>query len=277
MNKKNILLFILAVVTTSTSLLMVVTTALSRGSNITDRALIGLLSVVICSCAHILPALSRRPFVWVLWGACLAGTLFSQLAFFANVQDHAGEIRSEKSVQVSNSTQQIEATKQALSQISARPVSIVARELAYTRSNKRKAALSEELEEAKRAERLHDDLRTAIASDTLTRSNAATDPLLTLLSHYSNISTNGISLLIGMSYALILEILAVFIWCELLAKPQHETPPEMQTDAKEDEKLTALKQARRAGIIKPTVSDIRQFLACSQSKAMEMRKALSQP
>jgi hypothetical protein len=233
MNNKNILLFFLAVISTTISIIMVVTTAILRGSNATERTILALLSILICLSAHTLPALSRRPIAWVLWGACFVGTLFSHLSFFANAQDHAGEFRSETSVQVSNSTQQIEATKQALSHITARSVATVARELAYARSNKRRAALSEELDEAKRSERLQDALLTAMESDKSTRNNAATDPLLTLLSRYSGANANGISLLIGMALALILEMLGVFLWYELLAKPQLKTLPDMQTGAAE--------------------------------------------
>lgn len=290
-NTKNILLSFLASITTVTSAAMVVSNAVTHGVTWIDKTLLSLLAIVICLCAHLLPALSKRRTVWLLWCACLVATMYSQLSFFTNVSNVAGEIRAKNSVQVANSTQQIESIKQALSRITARPIAVVARDLSKSTNDKRIAALNAELDEAKRVEKLQDTL-IALESNAVTIQSAESkDPLHSLLESVTGGNTAVISIAIGTTFALVLELLAVFLWYELLSKSQPEVKPEISVSSvspeltelpvpevlvsSEDEKLAILKHAIDTGKIKPTVAAIREFLQCSQSQAMSMRKVFS--
>jgi hypothetical protein len=221
-NKKHILLLLLASIATLTSALMVVSNAVTRGVTETDKALLSLLALVICLCAHLLPALSKRRAVWILWGTCLVATMYGQLSFFTYVSAVAGENRASTSVQVVNSMRQIESVKQALSRISARPVAVVSHKLSKSTDEKRNAALSAELDEAKRAEKLQDTLITLESNAFAIHSAERSDPLISLLESVSGSSAAAISIIIGTTFALVLELLAVFLWCELLSKPLSE-------------------------------------------------------
>lgn len=285
---KDILLSFLAPIATVTSVAMVVSNAVTHGVTWTDKALLSLLALVICLCAHLLPALSKRRAVWLLWCACLVATMYSQLSFFTNVSTVAGENRAKNSVQVVNSNQQIESVNQALSRISARPVAEVARALSKSTNDKRIAALNAELDEAKRAEKLHDTLIALQGSAVTIQSAESNDPLLLLLESVTGTNAAVISIAIGTTFALVLELLAVFLWYELLSKPQPKVNLEISVSSvsselkempvpevlvsPEDEKLATLKHAIDTGKIKPTVAAIRNFLQCSQAKAMSLRK-----
>lgn len=292
-NTKNILLSFLASIATITSAAMVVSNAVDHGVTWTDRTLLSLLALVVCLCAHLLPALSKRRAVWLLWCACLVATMYSQLSFFTNVSTVAGEIRAKNSVQVVNSTQQIESVKQALSRITARPVAVVARELSKSTNDKRIVALNAELDEAKRVEMLQDIL-IAVESNAVTIQSAeSNDPLLSLLELVTGSNASVISIVIGTTFALVLELLAVFLWYELLSKSQPEVKSEISVPSvspelielpipevlalSEDEKLATLKHAIDTGEIKPTVAAIRKFLRCGQDKAVLIHKLLAHP
>lgn len=265
-----------------TSAAMVVSNSVTHGVTWTEKILLSLLAIVICLSAHLLLVLSKRRSVWLLWLACLIVTMYSQLSFFTNVSLVAGENRAKNSVEVVNLAQQIESIKQALSHISSRPVTVVARDLSKSKNEKRVAALNAEMEEAKRAVKLQDTLIRLEGSVVTIQSTESKDPLISLIESVTHRDAAVILIAIGVTFAFVLELLAVFLWSELLSKSQPESKskipmsPEMKVSevliSSENEKLAALKIAIHTGKVKPTVAAIRKFLQCSQAKAMSLRK-----
>ena len=215
--------------------------------------------------------------------------MYFQLSFFTSVSADAGESRAINSVQVISSNQQIETVKQALSRISARPVAEVARVLSKSKNDKRIAALSAELDEAKRAEKLHDTLITLLSNADTIQSAESNDPVISLLEKVTHSNAAVISITIGTASALVLELLAAFWWYLLRSKPDQEVKPETLVPSgsteltkspvpevpisSEDAKLAIVKQAVDTGEIQPTVESIRKLLKCSTAQAMAIRKA----
>lgn len=279
-NTKFFLLLFLASITTLTSVAMVASNAVTHGVTWDNKMLLSLLAIVICLCAHLVLALSKRRAAWLLWCACLIATMYSQLSYFTNVSTVAGKIRARNSVEVANSTRQIESIKQALSQVRARPVTVVARDLSKSKNDKRIAALNVELEEARRAEKLQDILIGLESNAVTIQSTESKDPLISLLESVTHIGAAIISITTGTTFAFVLEMLAVFLWCELLSKSQPEIPvspelamPEILTSP-EDEKLATVKHAIASGQIRQTVTAIRKYLRCGQDKAVSIHKLL---
>jgi hypothetical protein len=294
--KKNFILLFLASFTTVTSLVMVVSNAINHGVTLTDKTLLSLLAIVFSLGTHLLPAMSKhrtglpKIVAWLIWCACLVITMYNYLSYFTNASTYAGELRAKNSVQVINSNEQIESAKQALSRISARSVAEVARALSKSKGDKRIAALDAELDEAKRAEKLQDDLITLQGNAVAIQSAESNDPVISKLESVTHRNAAVISLTIGATSALVLELLAAFWWYELRSNPQPEVKPEISVlsvlseltessgsddiVSSKDEKLEVVKQAIDSGTIKPTVTAIRKYLRCGQDKAFAIHKLL---
>jgi hypothetical protein len=294
-NTKKYSLLLLASITTGTSVSMVVSNAITHGVGPTYQTILSIFALAICLGTHLLPAWSKyltgweKLVAWVIWSACLVVTMYFQMSFFTSVSADAGESRAINSVQVISSNQQIETVKQALSRISARPVAEVARALSKSKDDKKIAALSAELDEAKRAEKLHDTLITLLSNADTIQSAESNDPVITLLEKVTHSNAATISITIGTASALVLEFLAAFCWYLLQSKPDQEVKPETLVPSgsteltkspvpevpisSEDAKLTIVKQAVDTGEIQPTVESIRKLLKCSTAQAMALRKA----
>jgi hypothetical protein len=248
-----------------------------------------MITAKVCVGAHLLPAMSKRHRVRMLWIACLVVTILSQLSFFTDVSHADGEYRAMNSVQAVNARRQIESAKEALGRITARPVAVVARNLSKSTNAKRTAALEVELDEAKRAAKLQDTLITLENIAANIQSNESNAPLLSLFETATGNNAAVTTIILGVMRALVFELLGVFFWYELL-KPQPEVEsqiagssasrelpvPEVPSSV-EDKQLATLKHAINAGKVKPTVAAIRKFMQCSQDKASSLRKSLVHP
>lgn len=157
------------------------------------------------------------------------------------------------------------------------------------------AALTVELEQAKRAEKLTDTILQ------LQRDLGVTgrDSTVTLVSKVTGASNSTVTIFINAAFAFCIEILAIFLLYEVLrnGKPVKATRdeihaidindtqlaqqistiqvPEPMAAAMEltavEKKLNLLKQAIRDRKIRATVKDIRLFLKCGQSLARKYR------
>lgn len=266
------MLHLLATFTTLTAVAMSAAAAWDRGGTALDRALLVAMAVTICAGAHLLLALSRRRVTWLLWAACLLGTIYGHLTFFTHAALRAGVVRAQHSEQVADVARQIDATREALASIKARPVATVAAELSRAKSERRREALRDELDEAKRSARLLDGLVGTTAEVGATRRAELADPVMSRLAVVTGSSEAGIALAVGIAFAILLELTGAFLWVEAL-KPREPSVPGHPEVAKRDP-LDALRDAVGAGLCKPTVASIRVFLGCGQARAIEMRRRL---
>ncbi len=269
---------ILASIATLSAVAMTAVAAWERGGTDIDKALLVCMAVTVCIGAHLLPALSRRPLSWLLWAACLLATVYGHLTFFTHAGLRAGEGRAQIAIQAADANRQIEATREALAGIKARPAATVAADLSRARTERRIEALQEELAEARRAARLQDELVAATAAVTSARAAVRGDPVEARLAVVTGSSAASIGLAVGLGFAILIELTGAFLWCEAL-RPMAIPIQVAQEPAKEaaPDQLDSLRQAIDAGLCRPTVSSIRIFMGCGQARAIEMRRALHEP
>jgi hypothetical protein len=155
---------------------MAATAAWGRGGSDVERALIVALSVAVVLAVHLLPAINRRWAGWVLWSCCLLAAVFAHLVFFTQASVHAGGIRGQQSARFTGTVQQIEAAQAALDGIRARPVAVIAAEVAATDSWRQRRALEIEIQEAYRAAALRDAVLRLSAEAVSARVADSTDP-----------------------------------------------------------------------------------------------------
>lgn len=274
---------------TSTAASMTAIAAWDRGGTILDKALLVALSIVIILAVHLLPALSRRPSTWMIWIGCLFCAIYGHLTFLTHASLRAAETRAQQSVLTVGTERQIEATREALAGIKARPVAQVAAELAQESDRRVRAALREEIAEGRRAEALRDDLVRLSAISTTALVTGTTDPVTSHLAVVTGWSESTIMVIIGMLFSILLELIGALLWFEALRKDTKSlekdvtlslnvtksvTHPVLHVVPVTDV-ITDLRTAISNGHCRVTVASIRQFMGCSQSRAMELRRILT--
>lgn len=260
---------------TATAMSMSAASAMDRGGTAVDQALILALSVAICAGTHLIPALSRKPVAWLLWFCCLLSTVFGHITFFTHANLRAGEVRAQQSVLTIDVERQVRVANEALAAIKARPVSIVAADLAISQDWKRRTALKVELTEAKRAAALRDNLVRLSAIAATSKAIGGNDPVTSIIANATGSNTAIISLVINLIFSILLELLGAFLWWDTLRQTGVEhtasVPSESQTA---HDQITWIRNAVTTGECRSTVTGIREFLGCSQAKALEIRRAL---
>lgn len=251
-----------------------------------DRVLLVAMACAVVAAVHLLPALVRSRWVWPLWGLCFLVAVFGHAGFLAFVGQGAAESRHASSAQVQALQARESAIREALASINARPVSVVAAHLSRAKTPERAQALEAELTEARRAAVLRDELVTVAA--TLAQAAATegvTDPVIQGVARVFGLSVQAVTLVVNMTMAALIELLGAVLWSHALRQPApaDEHPGDSVADpaqsksipgAYDDPLFTALKAAIDRGYVKPTVAGIRQYMACSQAKAMQIRREL---
>ena len=285
---------IFAVFTTLTALLMAAIAAISRGGTFMEQILLVMLSMMMVLGVHLLPTISRRLSTWILWFGCFVCAIFGHLTFLTHSTLNAVETRTAQSAQLTGIQNQIALTRESLSAISARPVSIVAAELAQTRDWKLRPALRTELDQAKRAEALRADLVRLSASSTTVVTNAG-DPVMNRIAAVTGLSESVIGIGVGVVFSVILELVGALLWFEVFkTNPPSPTLTDFMGGSVTDSVMTGvttavtvqtitqvtettdhvsrLKIAIESGDCRPTVAGIRAYLNCSQERAMNLRR-----
>lgn len=276
----------LAVFVTFTAASMTAVAAWDRGGTGIDRALLVALSVVIVLAVHLLPAMSRRPSAWLVWTGCLLCAIYGHLTFLTHASLRAADNRAQQSSLAVGTERQIATTREALDGIRARPVATVAAELAQSDDRRERAALREEIAEGRRAEALRDELVRLSGVSTTAQVSGAADPVTARLAVVTGYSESGVAVVIGMTFAILLELIGALLWCEAL-RPSDEsvtiadleridTQPRVTEDVTHPvtDTLTTIQAAVKAGQCRETVASIREHLGCSQARAMEIRREL---
>ncbi len=266
----------IAIFVTSTAVTMTAIAAWDRGGTFADKAVLVAMSVVIVVAVHLLPAMSRRPVTWLVWTGCLVGAIYGHLTFFTNSAQRAADNRAQQSALAVGTQRQIDTAKDALSRITARPVTIVTAELAVTEDRRERSALRAEIAEGKRAQMLLDDL-TRLQAVSTTAQIPVTDPVTARLAQVTGWNESQVAVAIGLTFSILLELIGALLWYEAMKRttviaPLSNgvtcvTPP--VTDI-----VTMLREAVTAGKCKKNVRGIREFLGCSQAQAMELRREL---
>jgi hypothetical protein len=256
----------LAIFVTLTACAIAATAAWQRAGTNWERGLLVFLSVAVCVGAHLLPAITRRKLGWLLWVLCLMATVYAHICFVTYAGQHANQLRGEMSILSTGTREQIDATRQALSAIKSRSVSVISAEIATTDNWRIRRALFDELKEARKAQSYRDDLirLQGVAMDAKTTTGI--DIVTGRIASVTGSSEASITLIISLILAVLLELFGALLWLEVLH------PSGMFEPARQSDPLKALRADVKAGKLKPTVKAIRLHLGCSQVRAMAVRK-----
>lgn len=249
----------------------------------------------------------------VLWVACLTAVCYGHATFFLLAQRHAGEMRSAAVIQAAAPVPSGRSLTVVMSdratvtrQLALSTSQHCARDCAGLEA--RRATLAAKLD-ALNAEA--DEVRRHQATDdraTAQRDALATDPVTARLAGLLGTTGARIDLLSGLAFAAVLEGVACLLWTVgLQSRPptpepaprpapinrshaatpvNHEvvtnsrrpaTPPVSSVVGMKsaDADVTRLAQDIAAGLVRPTVADIRRHLGCSQARATALRRQVA--
>jgi hypothetical protein len=248
----------------------------------------------------------------LLWIGCMAATCYGHAVFFLMAQKHAGELRAAAVPVVTahgRGLAEIAAERAGvtaqLARVTERRCFEPCRSLRVERATlaARRDALDVEVTEARRSEAAQD--RAAAA-----RAAALADPVTGALAAFGVAATRA-ELVTGLAFAAILEAVACFCWLlalrpaavtEIAVTPAQqgshaevvtEVTPESNAASpvatpvavesapvlrlpvvEQPDDVTRVMYAVAAGQLRATVTEIRKFLGCSQSRAAAVRKQL---
>jgi hypothetical protein len=294
---------VLATAATGTAVCVSVLAGWQRGGWLAERLIWVATGVVLVVSAHLLPALSRsappmvRCISAVLWVACMAAASYGHATFFLMSQQHAGDARA-ASVVVEERP-----AHRSLTAVMAERADVTA---ALARANAQRCvhdcttlrvrrvslaakldALEAESDEVRR-ERAAEDRHTA------QRETLRDDPVTSRLGTLLSVSLAHLDLFAGLAFAAVLEGVACLFWWLVWQSPKSavgrviamtqpvidSSEPVTASPASNDPvtpvetEVTKLVRDIAAGLVRPTVSGIRQHLGCSQAKASALRKQL---
>ncbi|MGD7197274.1 hypothetical protein ACQCQP_16015 [Ralstonia pseudosolanacearum] len=294
----------LAITATSTAVCTSVLAGLHRGGWLSERLVWVAIGVVLIAGAHLLPALCRSAPIVVrcvsalLWLGCMAAASYGHATFFLLSQSHAGNARvsavpvAAASVHRSLTvvmTERATVTTQ-LAQANARRCIGNCPVLRGLRTGlaARLDALDAEAGEVRRYQTTED-------RDTARRDAIRDDPVTARMAALGGVAPAKLDLLTGLAFAAVLEGMACLLWWIALSPGTHVAAipdsqsvtaavfpePESMTHSaapvsEPDTEIAKLVRDIQAGIVKPTVSGIRQHLRCSQSKAAALRRTLTE-
>lgn len=214
----------LAVFVTFVGCAMAADAAFDRGGTPMDKVLLVSISVIAVLGVHLMPALARnRAVAWFIWSGCLLGAIYGHVTFFMHSTLRAGEVRATQSMQTVGAERQIAATKEALSEITARPITEVTAQLSTETNSRVRSALRTEVAEGKRAELLRDELVRLEATRTSAVQSVSADPVTGAISSFTGWSAEKVMVGVGMFYALLVELVGAFLWVEALRQESSKT------------------------------------------------------
>jgi hypothetical protein len=289
----------LAVAATGTAVCMSVLAGWQRGGWLTERLVWVAIGVVLVAGAHLLPALCRSaPFAVrgigvVLWLGCMAAASYGHATFFLLSQSHAGNARA-ATVTVTSIP-----AHRSLTAVMAERASVTA-DLAVADARHcvrdcpalqvRRVSLAAKLDaidaEAVEVRRLQSlEERNAERRDAV-----RDDPVTARLAVLCGVAGSRLDLFAGLAFAAVLESVACLLWWIALLPVQSApvrasngvvmpvtSAPTVPTPAVTDPETAATKLAHdiAVGLVRPTVSDIRRHLRCSQQKAAALRRQIA--
>jgi hypothetical protein len=227
-------------VTSAVGLAMAAAAAMERGGTLLDQTLIVAIACVLVLGAHLLPSLSRSPLARLLWLGCLLLTAWGHATFFTAASHRAGSVRAEAVV----TTSRAEALRAELQAIQARPLAMVSAELAATQarasaaatavercqrtapsepscqrlsataetSRLRAVALTDEMNEARRAAVLRNRLAEAAGEQDAARQVAAVDPIAQSIARLMGLPAELLSTGVSVLSAIVIELMAALLW-----------------------------------------------------------------
>ncbi|MDR5879655.1 hypothetical protein [Caballeronia sp. LZ032] len=295
---------VLAAASTGTAVCISVLAGWQRGGWLSERLVWVAMGVVLVASAHLLPALCRpapvavRAVGFVLWLGCMGAASFGHATFFLLSQLHAGEVRIAAIPVISVPAHR------TLTAVMADRVSVVS-DLAVVNARHcirdcsalwiRRASLAARLN-ALDAEATDVRRYQVIENGNVARRDSARDdPVTARLAALRGVADMRLDLFVGLAFAAVLECTACLLWW-IAMQPRQEAPrvtdhdglvspimvavatgreadaPSVTTMTELEIEVSKLRRDIDAGIVRPTVASIRQYLNCSQARAAALRK-----
>lgn len=303
--------FALAVAATGTAVCMSVIAGWQRGGWLSERLVWVAVSVVLIGGAHLLPALCRsappavRGIGALLWLGCMTAASWGHATFFLLSQSHAGEIRasavSVASVPAHRSLTAVMAERASVAaDLAVTDVRHCIRDCPTLRVRRtsltaRLEALDAEAADLRRYQVIED-------SNASHRDAARHDPVTARLAALRGVKDTRLDLYVSLAFAAVTESTACLMWWIALL-PHGTSPvtdrrdpiPAVTTDVSDvttadvpivasvpavtepETEVTKLRRDIEAGLVRPTVASIRQYLGCSQARAAALRKLVIDP
>ncbi|MEM5371321.1 hypothetical protein V4C53_35550 [Paraburkholderia azotifigens] len=294
---------LLAGAATVTAACLSVMAGWQRGGFVIERVLWIAVGVVLVVAAHLLPALIRshgwriRIVGALLWICCMAATCYGHAVFFLLAQKHAGEVRAA-------AVPAVVTTGRSLAVIAADRATLVSRLARVTERRCAEPCPNLRIERVTLAAKLDaidaeaaQEKRQEAAQDRAdaARAAAVTDPVTGTLTAFS-IPSGRVDLIAGLAFAAVLEAVACFCWLLALRPVELFKPntgatvtPVMEpsnavTDApieadpvviETQDDVTRVLDEIAAGRLRATVTEIRKYLGCSQTRAVAIRKQIA--
>jgi len=289
----------LAIAATGTAIGMSVLAGWQRGGWMTERLVWIATGVVLVAGAHLLPALCRpaplavRGVGVVLWLGCMGAASYGHATFFLLSQSHAGALRSASLPAVNlphhRSLTAVMAQRASVTaELAAADVRRCVRDCPSLKVRRvslaaRLDALDAEAAEVRRLQATED-------RDTARRNAVGDDPVTARLATLCGMPASKVDLFAGLAFAAVLEGVACLLWWLALSRSE-PTPAADSHDAAEpaistaaipvtavtqpETEIAKLRRDIEAGIVRPTVTSIRQHLRCSQTRAAALRRQLA--
>ncbi|BCM01166.1 hypothetical protein MAFF301560_05530 [Ralstonia solanacearum] len=304
----------LAIAATGTAICLSVLAGWQRGGFLPERLVWVAIGVVLVASAHLLPALVRhspyrvRAVAGALWLACMLAACYGHATFFVLAQRHAGELRA-AAVPVVESAPVVGRSLTAVMAERATVTGLLAAANARRCSGNCTTLEARRVTLAARLDALEaeaGDIRRRQSAKERTeerRNTLVTDPVTVRLAALLGTTVTRVDLLSGLAFAAVLESVACLLWTVTLrSRPSIlDIPPvvasvtvshvpdtnghsaiskpdiPLPARASLDPDVTQLAQDVAAGRVRPTVSDIRRHLRCSQSRAAALRRQILSP
>jgi len=233
----------LASVFTAVAVLMSAAAALQRAAGVLELTIMVIVSVSVVLAVHLIPAVLREHKKWVVWPVWVLAflcALWGHITFFSSAADSAARTRFAKSGAPAALAQKRASLEAELDAIKARPLAVIARQLAWSKNEDTQAALRIEMREAERAVRLREMLLeldgshvksnvesneshgnshvTSHASHAVTlQSHAVTfDPGTRALADMIGVPAERVVLAVSIISAMLVELVGMLLWCSAL-------------------------------------------------------------
>jgi len=240
---RTFIILMLAITLTCVSLAMITEASWERSGSLMEAVIMSFLAGGVALSAHLLPALTKKrvgKFGWgivsMIWVVAVLVTLYSHTVFFVSTMTEAGNSRANKSSQVQDIKTLSEENKKLMTNTDARSVVAISRDIAnidiqinqltpracanckrikgnIAGLEAKKEALNIEMQEAKRVADLRDQAIKMDQKAAEIKNNARLDPVTEkLVFIFNGMNVDGVTLLISVVNAALLEMLASLFW-----------------------------------------------------------------
>lgn len=255
---------------------MSVASALDRAATPADQAMTAAIGIVITGAAHVLPGLTRSAAGRALWVACMAAAIYGHAGYVSSAVSRAGV---ERAAHVQHDTA-ADALREQLQHIASRPTATVAAALGAAQradaaaataastcrmpcdtlrgraraASARVAELQTELDEARRADALREQLTHQAERHDARRQSAQADPAATAIASLTGLPAERVQTGAAMLCASLVELVAAMLWSLTLQPIDPTSARQAANPARSQQTTPAASTSSALGWLRTAVS-----------------------